>query len=143
MVLTIPQLVEIVPSRRRAADNDPGPLARLLIRRRGERGWLQREVAPRAGFSQGYYSSLETGAIQRPGKDKLAALDRAFDLEVGTFANDLERVLREQGPPYDIGPEWIVGEDGGLIRILPYLSPERQRALADYAKWLAEQENAS
>lgn len=145
----MPRLDVLVP-RKRKPNEDIGPLARILIRLRGETPWKQKEVAVRAGWKaddQGYYSALETGAIRNPGDDKLRALDTAFGLEPDSIKYWLKhgppwQTLREEGPIYD-GPDWELGEGDEFIRILwPRLSTERRRQLSDYAKYLADLERA-
>lgn len=137
MVLAaVPYLVEPVP-RRRSVDNDPGPLARILVRLRGERGWRQKDVAARAGFEQGYYSSLETGAILKPSDERFAALDRAFDLEAGS----LQRWLRD-GPPWALKPSLPItdnplmevlapGPNGEIVALVRRVPASRQREAAE------------
>lgn len=137
MVLAaVPYLVEPLP-RRRSVGNDPGPLARILVRLRGERGWLQEDVMQRTGFRQGYYSSLETGAIPRPSDERLAILDRAFGLDAGT----LDRWLRE-GPPWasthlpliSDNPLMEVlapGPNGEIVALVRRVPASRQREAAE------------
>lgn len=136
MVLAaVPYLVEPVP-RRRSVGNDPGPLARILVRLRGERGWRQKDVIQRTGFEQGYYSSLETGAIMKPGDERLALLDRAFDLDSGT----LDRWLRE-GPPWAAKQPLISdnplmevlapGPNGEIVALVRRVPASRQREAAE------------
>lgn len=125
MALAFPRMVEVVP-RRRAADNlDPGPLGRILRKLRAERGWNQDDVALRAGFRQPYYSSLETGAIQRPADERLEALDGAFDLDLGTIKGWLGggaylSAARENRPPYDASciENVFTGPRGEIVAVL-------------------------
>lgn len=113
MVLAaVPYLVEPLP-RRRSVDSDPGPLARILVRLRGERGWRQKDVTQRSGLEQGYYSSLETGAIMKPSDERMAALDRAFDLESGS----IQRWLRD-GPPWAVTAHQPLIGDNPLMEVL-------------------------
>jgi transcriptional regulator with XRE-family HTH domain len=118
-------------------DSDPGPLARILVRLRGDRGWRQKDVTERAGLEQGYYSSLETGAIMKPSDERLEALDRAFELEPGT----LNRWLRE-GPPWAPKHPPIISENplmevlapgpnGEFVALVRRVPASRQREAAE------------
>lgn len=111
MVAALPRMEVFVPRQRVRDKTDPGPLARILKRLRGEFGIGQKEVVRRAGWDvesqQGYYSSLETGAIRNPGDDKLKALDKAFELEPGSLKYWLRHgppwaMLQEAAPSYDL-----------------------------------------
>jgi hypothetical protein len=108
VVLAYPRMEMVVPRRRAVDRSDIGPLARILRRLRAERGLRQTDIATLAGLDQPYYSSLETGSIQRPADERLAALDRAFDLEPGTIKGWLDGPgqppgVREGGTIYDVG----------------------------------------
>ena len=117
MVLAMPRLVELVPRRRNIDSDDLGLLARILLRLRADRGWMANDVIARTGFAQPYYSSLETGAIRKPGDAKLLALDRAFELEPGTF----KKWLRE-GPPFPVYGR-RQAPDGGAELLFEFLEP--------------------
>lgn len=135
MVLAVPRMEVVVPRRRAVNTVETGSLSRILRRLRAERGWNQDDVAMRAGFRQPYYSSLETGAIQRPGLDKLDALDKAFELEPGSLNYWLEHgppwdVLREEGPTYDVDPGLLNG-DAEIMALLRRLPRHRQNEVAE------------
>ena len=126
--------MEVLVPRRRSANQDIGPLARILKRLRAEQGWNQDAVAERSGLRQPYYSSVETGSIQRPGDDKLEALDKAFELEPGTLAHWLEH-----GPPWAVKPpdtgahiniEFLPMGVGDEIRVLMQRIPADRREQA-------------
>jgi transcriptional regulator with XRE-family HTH domain len=129
--------MEVVVPRRRVSNNmEPGSLSRILRRLRSERGWNQDDVAMRAGLRQPYYSSLETGAIQRPGADKLEALDKAFELETGSLGYWLEHGppwagLGENGPGYDVEPRLLLNDDKEIVALLRRLPPHRQDEVAE------------
>ena len=136
MVAVYPRM-EVLMARRRSANQDIGPLARILRRLRGEMDLLQRQVVARAGWDVGqqpYYSSLETGAIQNPGDEKLGALDKAFELEPGSLAHWLEH-----GPPWAVKPpdtgahidiEFLPMGVGDEIRVLMQRIPADRRQQA-------------
>lgn len=145
MIAVSPRMeVVFVPRRRLVPADPPVPLADILIRLRGERGWLQKHVVERApGIDQPYLSSLETGATRQPGEAKLRALDQAFDLEPGTLLYWLRH-----GPPWyqdDTPPPIrLIGEQGeDIARVWARLSREAQRHLVSYARYLSDQERAS
>lgn len=130
-------LVDAVP-RKRATGQDPGPLARILLRLRGERGWKQKEVAARApGITQAYYSSLETGAILRPADEKLDALDVAFGLEAGTLRRRLHDLAPQTAPYVPHNPLYdilVPGPDGEIVALVRRVPSARQSRAAELIK---------
>lgn len=127
MVLTLPRVIDGFVPRRSSEqiNNDRGPLGRVLLRLRGETGLLQKEIAERGGFTQGYYSNVETGEIRDPGVARLLALDRGFGLEPGTIKDRLREERRrsrlaEQRPHYDLGAIEYVEQDarGRIVALL-------------------------
>lgn len=142
MVLAIPRMVEAVPRRRAPENDDLGPLARALVRLRGERGWMQSDVVRRAGLTQPYYSSLETGAILRPRSDKLLALDAAFDLEPGT----LERMIRQEqglGALSGSNIEMTFGPEGEIVALVRRIPSRRRPQVIEILKTFVEDDFVS
>lgn len=60
-------------------------LGQFVRAHREARRWTQTDLAGRAGMRQSYISALEGDEIGIPGRDKLNALARAFNLRVADF----------------------------------------------------------
>lgn len=64
-------------------------LANWVKDQRAARGWSQSELARRAGLSSVFINLIEQGKRPKPSGATLAALARAFEVEVGTVYAEL------------------------------------------------------
>lgn len=125
----------------------PGPLGRLLRRRRAELALTQAQLSQLtaqygAEVPQNLISRIESGKSQRINDvARLRSLAKALGLESEAefvLAAYAPRAVQEQRHRYDIAPELIAGPHGELIAILPNLPSEAVTAILNMARLLAE-----
>ncbi|MEO3925878.1 helix-turn-helix transcriptional regulator [Micromonosporaceae bacterium B7E4] len=113
--------------RGRAALTPPGSTSSARTTRRQVPGLRRQELSERAGISVEYYTRLEQGRAQRPSREVLAALARAFE-----FADaERDHLFRLAGelPPAPESPDAEIRP--GLLRLLRSLDETMPASIHD------------
>jgi transcriptional regulator with XRE-family HTH domain len=121
----------------------PGPLGRLVARRRMELGLTQQELAELTAkhgvpFTQNNISRLESGKTQRINDPaRLEALSKALGLEsdaefiIAAYAPNAERILTP-------GPEILPpGPDGEIVALIRRIPQSRKRQAIELLRMMA------